>query len=218
MHARRVCVFNMSNITIISIFLAVCISLTYLFKEKDNFVFRQLVSAFGYYYRYQKLTLREHSIQIFITVIGLLGYSLLFLQQVQPQTFSVENFFIFYAILSVFLLLKLTIMRVYFSCFYGKKSNNILNQYVRLVAIGGIFSFIMFIFLRFTPEITHIAWIVLTIIFYAIVAFSYCYLLFKYFFSRLELTLHFILYLCTLEILPLLVAQKAIGEMVLYTI
>jgi hypothetical protein len=208
----------MSNITIISIFLAVCISLTYLFKEKDNFVFRQLVSAFGYYYRYQKLTFREHFIQSFILIIGLLGYSLFFLQHVVPFTFSSKLFFIFCTVLLVFIMLKLTIMRMYFSCFYGKEANNILNQYVRLIAIGGIFSFIAFILLRFTPETTHIVWNILTIIFYIIISLSYCYLLFKYFFNRFELTLHFILYLCTLEILPLLVAYKAVGEMVIFTI
>ena len=208
----------MSNITIISIFLAVCISLTYLFKEKDNFVFRQLVSAFGYYYRYQKLTFREHFIQSFILIIGLLGYSLFFLQHVVPFTFSSKLFFIFCTVLLVFVMLKLTIMRMYFSCFYGKEANNILNQYVRLIAIGGIFSFIAFILLRFTPETTHIVWNILTIIFYIIISLSYCYLLFKYFFNRFELTLHFILYLCTLEILPLLVAYKAVGEMVIFTI
>jgi hypothetical protein len=208
----------MSNITIISIFLAVCISLTYLFKEKDNFVFRQLVSAFGYYYRYQKLTFREHFIQSFILIIGLLGYSLFFLQHVVPFTFSSKLFFIFCAVLLVFVMLKLTIMRMYFSCFYGKEANNILNQYVRLIAIGGIFSFIAFILLRFTPETTHIVWNILTIIFYIIISLSYCYLLFKYFFNRFELSLHFILYLCTLEILPLLVAYRAVGEMVKLTI
>lgn len=208
----------MSNITIISIFLAVCISLTYLFKEKDNFVFRQLVSAFGYYYRYQKLTFREHFIQSFILIIGLLGYSLFFLQHVVPFTFSSKLFFIFCTVLLVFVMLKLTIMRMYFSCFYGKEANNILNQYVRLIAIGGIFSFIAFILLRFTPETIHIVWNVLTIVFYVIISLSYCYLLFKYFFNRFELTLHFILYLCTLEILPLLVAYKAVGEMVIFTI
>lgn len=208
----------MSNITIISIFLAVCISLTYLFKEKDNFVFRQLVSAFGYYYRYQKLTFREHFIQSFILIIGLLGYSLFFLQHVVPFTFSTKLFFIFCTVLLVFIMLKLTIMRMYFSCFYGKKANNILNQYVRLIAIGGVFSFIAFVLLRFTPEATHIVWDILTIIFYIIISLSYCFLLFKYFFNRFELTLHFILYLCTLEILPLLVAYKAVGEMVIFTI
>jgi hypothetical protein len=208
----------MSNITIISIFLAVCISLTYLFKEKDNFVFRQLVSAFGYYYRYQKLTFREHFIQSFILIIGLLGYSLFFLQHVVPFTFSSKLFFIFCTVLLVFVMLKLTIMRMYFSCFYGKEANNILNQYVRLIAIGGIFSFIAFILLRFTPETTHIVWNILTIIFYIIISLSYCYLLFKYFFNRFELSLHFILYLCTLEILPLLVAYRAVGEMLKLTI
>ena len=207
----------MNNITVISIFLVVCVSLTYLFRIKDNFVFRQLINAFGYYYRYQKLTFREHFIQFFILVIGLLGYSLVCLQLAIPNTFSSKLFFIFYAILSAFLMLKLTIMRGYFSCFYGKKANTILNQYVRLVAFGGIFSFIAFILLRFTPESTHIIWNILTIIFYVIISLSYCYLLFKYFFNRFELTLHFILYLCTLEILPLLVAYKAVGEMVLFT-
>ena len=208
----------MNNLTIISIFLVVCVSLTFLFRIKDNFVFRQLVNAFGYYYRYQKLTLREHSIQIFTLIIGLLGFSLLFLQIARPFIFSYKLFFIFYALLSAFLMLKLTIMRMYFSCFYGKKANTILNQYVRLVAIGGIFSFITFVLHRFTPENTHIVWNVLTIIFYVTISLSYCYLLFKYFFGRLELTLHFILYLCTLEILPLLVAYKAVGEMVIFTI
>ena len=207
----------MNNNVIISIFLVVCVSLAYLFRIKDNFVFRQLINAFGYYYRYQKLTLREHFIQIFILVIGLLGYSLLFLQTAKPNTFSYELFFIFYAALSAFIMLKLTIMRTYFSCFYGKKSNNILNQYVRLIAIGGIFSFIAFILLRFTPNSTHIVWSISTLIFYIIISLSYCYLLFKYFFNRFELTLHFILYLCTLEILPLLVAYKAVGEMVVFT-
>ena len=207
----------MTNLTIISIFLVVCVALAYLFRIKDNFVFRQLVNAFGYYYRYQKLTFREHTIQIFTIVIGILGYSLFFLQLAQPYIFSYNLFFIFYAMLLAFLMLKLTIMRAYFSCFYSKKANTILNQYVRLVSLGGIFSFIAFILLRFTPEDTHIIWNSLTIIFYIIISLSYCYLLFKYFFSRFELTLHFILYLCTLEILPLLVAYKAVGEMVLFT-
>ncbi len=208
----------MSNLTIISIFLVVCILLTYLFKIKDNFVFRQLVSAFGYYYRYQKLTLREHSIQIFTLIVGLLGYSLFFLQQIKPFTFSYELFFVFYAALLSFVIIKLLCMRLYFSCFYGKKSNNILNQYTRLISIGGIFSFIMFVFLRFSPEATHLVWISLALVSYVIIFLSYCYLLFKYFFGRLELILHFILYLCTLEILPLLVVQKAIGEVVVFTI
>ena len=207
----------MSNNVIISIFLAVCISLTFLFKEKDNFVFRQLVSAFGYYYRYQKLTFRDHFLQSFILIIGLLGYSLLFLQYAEPNIFSTKLFFIVYAALAVFIMLKLTIMRMYFSCFYGKKANNILNQYVRLIAIGGIFSFVSFILLRFTPNVSHIVWEVLTLLVYLIISLSYCYLLFKYFFNRIELTLHFILYLCTLEILPLLVAYKAAGEMVIFT-
>ena len=207
----------MNNLTIISIFLVVCVSLAYLFRIKDNFVFRQLINAFGYYYRYQKLTFREHAIQIFTIAIGILGYTLISLQIAHPNTFSYELFFIFYGLFSAFIMLKLTIMRGYFSCFYGKKANTILNQYVRLVALGGIFSFIAFILLRFTPNSTHIVWSILTLIFYIIISLSYCYLLFKYFFNRFELTLHFILYLCTLEILPLLVAYKAVGEMVVFT-
>ena len=208
----------MSNITIISIFLAVCISLTYLFKEKDNFVFRQLVSAFGYYYRYQKLTFREHFIQGFTFFIGVIGFSLLLSQYFQPYTFSFSTFLIFSAAILGYVLVKMLCMRVYFSCFYDKRANNILNQHIRLLGIAGIISFVCFIFLKFTPESTHIIWYAITILSYVLISLSYCYLLFKYFFNRFELTLHFILYLCTLEILPLLVAYKAVGEMVIFTI
>lgn len=208
----------MSNITIISIFLAVCISLTYLFKEKDNFVFRQLVSAFGYYYRYQKLTFREHFIQGFTFSIGVIGFSLLLSQYFQPYTFTFSTFLIFSVAILGYVFVKVLCMRVYFSCFYGKRANNILNQHIRLVGIAGIISFVCFIFIRFTPETIHIIWYVITILSYILISLSYCYLLFKYFFNRFELSLHFILYLCTLEILPLLVAYKAVGEMLKLTI
>ena len=208
----------MSNNVIISIFLAVCISLTYLFKEKDNFVFRQLVSAFGYYYRYQKLTFREHFIQGFTFFIGVIGFSLLLSQYFQPYTFTFSTFLIFSAAILGYVLVKVLCMRVYFSCFYGKRANNILNQHIRLVGIAGIISFVCFIFVRFTPETIHIIWYVITILSYILISLSYCYLLFKYFFNRFELSLHFILYLCTLEILPLLVAYKAVGEMLKLTI
>lgn len=208
----------MNNIAIISIFLVVCASLTYLFKEKDNFVFRQLVSAFGYYYRYQKLTFREHFIQGFTFFIGMIGFALLLSQYSQGNTFSYSTFLLFCAAILAFILLKVLCMRVYFSCFYGKRANNILNQHIRLVGIAGIISFVCFIFIRFTPETTHIIWYVITILSYILISLSYCYLLFKYFFNRFELSLHFILYLCTLEILPLLVAYKAVGEMLKLTI
>ena len=207
----------MSNNVIISIFLAVCISLTYLFKEKDNFVFRQLVSAFGYYYRYQKLTFREHFIQGFTFFIGVIGFSLLLSQYFQPYTFSFSTFLIFCAAILGYVFVKMLCMRMYFSCFYDKRANNILNQHIRLLGIAGIISFVCFIFLKFTPEITHVIWYAITLLSYILISLSYCYLLFKYFFNRIELTLHFILYLCTLEILPLLVAYKAAGEMVIFT-
>ena len=173
----------MNNIAIISIFLVVCASLTYLFKEKDNFVFRQLVSAFGYYYRYQKLTFREHFIQGFTFFIGTIGFALLFSQYFQGDTFSYSTFLLFCAAILAFILLKVLCMRVYFSCFYGKRANNILNQHIRLVGIAGIISFVCFIFIRFTPESTHIIWYVITILTYLLISLSYCYLLFKYFFN-----------------------------------
>lgn len=207
----------MCNITIISIFLVICVLLTLMFKEKDNFVFRQLVSAFGYYYRYQKLTLGEHIIQTSSLIIGLIGFSFLFSEYLLPNTFNMVQFVTILSMILVFILLKLLCMKIYFSCFYGIRSNNIINQYIRLISIAGILSFFTFILLKYTPEEIHIIWNILIIIFYIIISLSYCYLLFKYFYSRIELSLHFILYLCTLEILPVIVAQKALKEVLIFT-
>lgn len=207
----------MCNITIISIFLVICVLLTLMFKEKDNFVFRQLVSAFGYYYRYQKLTLGEHIIQTSSLIIGLIGFSFLFSEYLLPNTFNMVQFVTILSMILVFILLKLLCMKIYFSCFYGIRSNNIINQYIRLISIAGILSFFTFILLKYTPEEIHIIWNILIIIFYIIISVSYCYLLFKYFYNRIELSLHFILYLCTLEILPVIVAQKALKEVLIFT-
>lgn len=188
-----------------------------MFKEKDNFVFRQLVSAFGYYYRYQKLTLGEHIIQTSSLIIGLIGFSFLFSEYLLPNTFNMVQFVTILSMILVFILLKLLCMKIYFSCFYGIRSNNIINQYIRLISIAGILSFFTFILLKYTPEEIHIIWNILIIIFYIIISVSYCYLLFKYFYNRIELSLHFILYLCTLEILPVIVAQKALKEVLIFT-
>jgi hypothetical protein len=164
------------------------------------------------------LTFREHFIQGFTFFIGMIGFSLLLSEYFQPYTFSYSTFLIFCAAILAYVLIKVLCMRVYFSCFYGKRANNILNQHIRLVGLAGIISFVCFIFVRFTPVSTHVVWYAIAILSYVLIALSYCYLLFKYFFNRFELTLHFILYLCTLEILPLLVAYKAVGEMLKLTI
>jgi hypothetical protein len=188
-----------------------------LYQTKEDIVFRQLLSAFGYYYRYQKLTLREYFVQTLLMVVGIAGATLFLLQYLFPFSFTSTDFMMGGAFLLGLLLVKLLCMKIYFSCFYGKRANIILSQYTRLVGVTGLATFFYFIFLRFTPEFTHVVWFILFLLTILFVIISYCYLLFKYFFGRIGLILHFILYLCALEILPVLVIRKMIMEMALLT-
>lgn len=208
----------MSDIVIISIFLLLFVLITILLQVKEDIVFRQLLNAFGDYYRYQKLTFREHLVQTLLIVAGITGASLFLLQYLSPFTFTYTDFMMYGAILLGFLLMKLLCMKVYFYCFYGDGANLILSQYTRLVGIAGIAAFFYFILLRFTPEFLHMVWLILFLLTNICVIISYIYLLFKYFFNRIELILRFILYLCALEILPILVIRKIIMEMALLTL
>jgi hypothetical protein len=144
-------------------------------------------------------------------LFSIAGLSLYASKVIMPQYITWEKIGIIYLGISVFLATKILLTHLYLKLFFGKDSQLYTFHYINLSILLGISSYVSFIFLQFSPFISpliiHIVMAIISICYVLI----FVYLLFKLFFNKACLFFHFILYLCTLEILPILAIAKSIA-------
>ena len=150
---------------------------------------------------------KHHSL-FFICIAGMSLYAS---KVFMPQYFTWEKMGFIYLGVSVFFILKITLTRLYLSLFFGKNSQLYTLHYINLSILLGIAAYVSFVFLHFSPLINPVIIHVIMGIISSCYVLFFAYLLFKLFFNKACLFFHFILYLCTLEILPILVIAKSMS-------
>lgn len=152
-------------------------------------------------------TIGDHVKHYLLLILSIIGISLVITKHFSTYV-TWSNLSTICLYICSFIAAKLLAMNFYFRLFFGKRSREFLYQYVSLIIIIGLFCYMGYVIMQFSPLIPPI------IVIATIGVISICcnllvfYILLKDFFNKSFLTFHFILYLCTLEILPILVVIK----------
>lgn len=159
----------------------------------------------------QTLTIREYGDQLVLGIFAIIGYSL----------FACESFFgkgnwetlgICAGGFVLFLIAKYTLLYWYIRTFFPTKQTRIVKLYETLLNLTGLIAFCGYVCVVFMPHI-FLPYIYGLLI---LIAVAFCvtviYIFFTRFFNKHGLILRLILYLCTLEILPIAVLIKALLE------
>ncbi|NCC98099.1 MAG: DUF4271 domain-containing protein [Bacteroidia bacterium] len=159
----------------------------------------------------QTLTIREYGDQLILGIFAIIGYSLLacecFFGKGNWETLGLcAGGFI------LFLIAKYTLLYLYMRTFFPTEQTRIVKLYETLLNITGLIAFFGYICVVFMPHV-FLPYIYALLI---LIAVTFCiiviYIFFTRFFNKYGLILRFILYLCTLEILPIAVLIKALSE------
>lgn len=201
-----------ANDLIISIVVAISVAILVLLKQNRCLVFSSLRSLLNEddYFFIKNATAGDFFQHYTLLLCSIIGTSLYAATIFTPQPTWEHIGFIALGI-TAFLFLKTLAMYCYFSLFFGKKAKSFTQQYISLTIVLGTCCFIGYILLQFAPSIPpigiHISIAIIGVIYYL----SILCILIRDFFNRLHLIFHFILYLCTLEILPILTIAKSMA-------
>ncbi len=164
---------------------------------------------------YRPASLRDYntpvaSLQItslIIAIFALIGYSTLLLYLADlPDVWA--NFGICTGVTLIFFAVKYLIIKIFFGTMFNGTEPKFLSRYHQLSVLFGVLSYIAVIILAFSVEINiQNATILASIIGFLYCA-SICYIFVTTFFTNLASVLALFLYLCTLEILPVIVLVK----------
>lgn len=187
------------------------IAMLVLLKQPRSLVFTSLAGIISNDAFYAKnATIGDHIKHYILLALSIIGISLYATKSFLPTQFSTIQISTIGIGISGYLLAKLLLMNGYFRLFFGAKSRELIYQYISLIITLGFVCFAGYVLLQFSPSIPSIvihAIIGLTSI---VCALLIIYILFKDFFNKVFLFFHFILYLCTFEILPVLVVLKCV--------
>jgi hypothetical protein len=201
-----------NNDLLIGIVVTLGVAMLVLLKQPRSLVLSSLagvITTDGFFAK--NATIGEYAKHYILLVLSVLGLSLYATKLFTPLQFEWKQIGLTFIGICSFLVVKLLLMNVYFRLFFGKKSRELLYQYISLIIIIGIVAYFGYTLLQYAPLIPPI--IIHTIIGIICVccALLVIYILFKDFFNRPYLFFHFILYLCTLEILPILAIAKSLA-------
>ena len=195
--------------TSVSISFLVCISILLLFKQRNSIFSASLQSVFtGDLFFIGKITIGDQIQQYILLLLSLFGISLLGAYTLKAEQCSWSIIGIGFAGITTYMLFKIILMQAYFRLFFGNRIQTFIYKYISLTIMVGIVCFFAFIILLYAPLIPSTIIYVLIAAILLAYAVSIFYILFRHFFCRGDLIFHFILYLCTLEILPLLFLIK----------
>ncbi len=201
---------TINNDLLTSIIVVLGVSMLVLLKQPRSLVLSSISGIISNDSFFAKnATIGDHIKHYILLVISLLGLSFYAVQLYQPFAYKWEQIgFTFLAFCSFFAI-KLILMNIYFRALFGKKYRELIYQYISLIIIigfGGLFGYILLQYAPLFPPIIVHACIAIICLCCALLEF---YILIKDFFNRAFLIIHFILYLCTLEIMPLLIIAKS---------
>lgn len=153
--------------------------------------------------------------QLFITIFTLCVFALLAYEIAYqfPEKFKLATFGIFSLIFLGYYILKHILFEMVGNTFFDRKTTkSYKNMYFGMLNVLAIFLFPVLIFYTYQPESWYqpliISAIVLVGIFYIILIIK----LFQIFYIKLLAFFYIFLYLCTLEILPILILIRACEE------
>ena len=182
-------------------------------KREKSLVYTSIASIFNRDPFFAKnATIGDHIQHYMLLFFSIVGLSLYAIQSIKPLHFTWTEVGLCSAGISSFVITKLLLMHIYFSLFFGKMSRMLIYQYISLIITLGIAGFIGFIFLRYAPLIPPAFIHGITGTISLCCGLTVIFVLLRDFFNRACLFFHFILYLCTLEILPILAAIKWTGD------
>lgn len=197
------------NDFIIVVTVMVCLAIITLIRQRNSIFItslQRLLSSDLFFVG--KITVSDHLQQYALLILSTLGASLLCLQlPIFPApTYSTIGM-LFGGILSFFLL-KAIVMQMYFRLFFSNRIQLFIFQYISISITWGICCFLGFILLQFAPLIPPAFSYTILLISSILYQLTVFYILFRHFFCRIDLIFHFILYLCTLELMPIFFLLK----------
>lgn len=195
------------NDTLISTIILISVVILLLIKQRQS-LFTSLLSNLysNNSFLTGKITFADQLQQYTLLAVSLLGTSLFIAYTL--HTFYWQSIAYLFALLVTYMGLKIIAMQAYLKLFFGHNIQEFTYKYVTLTILLGINCFLVFILLKYAPLIpVHFlyGYVLLIALTYMLSVF---YILFRHFFYRISLIFHLILYLCTLEILPILVVLK----------
>lgn len=201
------------NDFIIVVSVMVCLAIIALIRQRNSIFIVSLQRLFSSdLFFVGKITLSDHFQQYALLFLSTIGASLLCLHiPIVPAPTYATIGMLFGGTLGFFLL-KVMLMQLYFRLFFSNRIQLFIFQYISIFIAWGICCFLGFILLHFSPLIPPIfSYVILATasILYQLTVF---YILFRHFFSRIDLIFHFILYLCTLELMPIFFLLKWVAQ------
>ncbi|MED9995671.1 MAG: DUF4271 domain-containing protein [Paludibacteraceae bacterium] len=198
-----------NNNTLISILILVSVVVLILIKQRQSLFVSSLYNLYSNNsFLTGKITISDQIQQYSLLALSLFGVSLFFAHTIQLQSLSWNGIGYLFTMLAAYFVIKLIAMQVYLRLFFGSHIKEFIYKYISLTIALGLNCFAAFILLKYAPLIPATflyGYMLLIAITYTLSVF---YILFRHFFYSFALILHLILYLCTLEIMPILIAIK----------
>lgn len=141
---------------------------------------------------------------ILLAFFALIGYATMLLYITKLEQ-NLTNLAICLASSLLFIAIKIPIISLFFKTFYDKKASGFISRYYKLTVLFGIICFIGGMFISYTFGASKLSIWITTIIISILYCASISYIFISTFFENKVSFLRLFLYLCTLEILPLIV-------------
>ncbi|MBO4370009.1 MAG: DUF4271 domain-containing protein [Paludibacteraceae bacterium] len=201
--------FFHSNLMVSIILVFIFYICTAFYIERQSGSLKTLGPLFGTATR--RLTLQEILRRGILLCFSILGYSLFFATLLKDgghwEIIGATS-----GVFAAFLLFKFLVLSVFLSTFFPTSRTLFISLYFTSILIFGIFLFFAFIGLQFMPQFLHLPILIIVAIGVVVLCTWLLITFFKTFFGQSRYIFHFILYLCTLEILPMMVFVKLLWE------
>ncbi|MCQ2337104.1 MAG: DUF4271 domain-containing protein [Paludibacteraceae bacterium] len=141
---------------------------------------------------------------VLLAFFALIGYATMLLYVTQMEQ-TLTNLAICLATSLLFIAIKIPIISLFFNTFYVKKAGGFISRYYKLTVLFGVICFIGGMFISYTFGASKMSIWIITLTIGVLYCASVSYIFISTFFENKGSFLRLFLYLCTLEILPLMV-------------
>lgn len=155
----------------------------------------------GYVSGQRNFTLEWDLSAAYFAILGLCGYSLFFIICFSEKGYSAGAWKAVAEIASFFIA-KLILVYLYSKTFFRNSRNSMARLQTLYFALGGISALILFLFSAYSPFEWLYVFIAIFSLIQAILTVSFFAIVYIKFFATTRLVFEYILYLCTLEVLP----------------
>jgi hypothetical protein len=194
---------------LIGLVVIVGVAMLVLLKQPRSLAITSIASIFNNDTFFAKnATIGDHVKHYILLALSIVGASLFINKLFIPNHFCIPLIGKIALSICCFLGAKLFLMTSYFSLFFGRRHKTLIYQYISLIIVLGFTCYIGYVLLQFSPFIPLPFILTIVAIIGLCITLAMIYILLKDFFNRGYLIFHFILYLCTLEILPILAIIK----------